>query len=69
MLAENDVRTTVLHRLVEIERHDGRLAVRIQVEGAKAVVERVVNSVVIEHGTLPVADVFDALLPRSVNLG
>ncbi len=69
MLADHDVRTTVLHRLVEIERHDGRLAVRIQVEGAKAVVERVVDTVVIEHGTLPVADVFDALLPRSVNLG
>jgi 2,4-dienoyl-CoA reductase-like NADH-dependent reductase (Old Yellow Enzyme family)/thioredoxin reductase len=69
MLADQDVRTTVLHRLVEIERRDGRLAVRIQVEGAKAVVERVVDSVVIEHGTLPVAEVFDALLSRSVNLG
>ena len=31
--------------------------------------ERVVDSVVIEHGTQPVADLFDALVPRSVNLG
>ena len=69
MLADHDVRTTVLHRLVEIERRDRRLAVRMQVEGAKSVAERVVDTVVIEHGTLPVADLFDALVPRSVNLG
>jgi 2,4-dienoyl-CoA reductase-like NADH-dependent reductase (Old Yellow Enzyme family) len=69
MLADHDVRTTVLHRLVEIKRCDRRLAVRIQVEGAKSVSERVVDTVIIEHGTVPVADVFDALAPRSVNLG
>ena len=69
MLADHDVRTTVLHRLVAIERRDRRLVVRLQVEGAKSVAERVVDSVVIEHGTQPVADLFDALVPRSVNLG
>ena len=31
--------------------------------------ERVVDTVIIEHGTLPVAEVFDALAPQSVNLG
>jgi len=45
------------------------LAVRLQVEGAKAVAERVVDTVIIEHGTRPVADLFEALAPRSVNLG
>ena len=35
MLADHDVRTTVLHRLVEIERRDRRLVVRLQVEGAQ----------------------------------
>ena len=69
MLADHDVRTTVLHRLVAIERRDRRLVVRLQVEGAESVAERVVDSVVIEHGTQPVADLFDALVPRSVNLG
>jgi NADPH-dependent 2,4-dienoyl-CoA reductase/sulfur reductase-like enzyme len=69
MLADHDVRTTVLHRLVAIERRDRRLVIRLQVEGAESVAERVVDSVVIEHGTQPVADLFDALVPRSVNLG
>jgi hypothetical protein len=69
MLADHDVRATVLHRLVEIERSDRRLVVRLQVEGAKAVAERVVDAVIIEHGTLPVGELFDALVPRSVNLG
>ena len=69
MLGDQDVRTTVLHRLVAIERRDGRLVVRLQVEGATAVVERVVDTVVIENGTRPVADLFEALGPRSVNLG
>jgi hypothetical protein len=69
MLAEQDVRTTVLHRLIEIERCDRRLVVRLQVEGAKSVAERLVDTVVIEHGTLPMTELFDALVPRSVNLG
>jgi N-methyl-L-proline demethylase len=69
MLADHDVRTTVLHRLVAIQRRDRRLVVRLQVEGAKAVAERVVDSVVIEHGTQPITDLFDALVSRSVNLG
>jgi 2,4-dienoyl-CoA reductase-like NADH-dependent reductase (Old Yellow Enzyme family)/thioredoxin reductase len=69
MLADHDVRATVLHRLVAIERRDRRLAVRLRVDGATAVAERVVDAVVIEHGTKPVADLFEALVPRSVNLG
>ena len=69
MLGDHGVRTTVLHRLVAIERRDGRLVARLQVEGATAVAERVVDTVVIEHGTRPVADLFDALVPQSVNLG
>lgn len=69
MLAEHDVRATVLHRLVAVERRDGRLVVRLRVDGATVVAERVVDTVVVEHGTAPVADLFEALLPRSVNLG
>ena len=69
MLADNDVRTTLLHRLVEIEKQDRRLVVRLQVEGAKTVAERTVDTVVIEHGTVPDPELFDALTARSVNLG
>jgi N-methyl-L-proline demethylase len=68
-LADHDVRMTVLHRLVAIERRDHRLAVRLQVEGAGVGAERVVDTVVIEHGTSPDTELFDALVPRSVNLG
>jgi hypothetical protein len=69
MLADNDVRTTLLHRLVEIEKQDRRLVVRLQVEGAKTVAERTVDTIVIEHGTVPDPELFDALTARSVNLG
>ncbi len=69
MLADNDVLTTVLHRLVGIERRGSRLAVRLQVEGAKTVTERLVDTVVIEHGTVPDPELFEALVGRSVNLG
>jgi len=43
--------------------------VRLQVEGAKTVAERTVDTVVIEHGTVPDPELFDALTARSVNLG
>jgi hypothetical protein len=69
MLADNDVRITVLHRLIGIERRGSRLAVRLQVEGAKMVTERLVETVVIEHGTVPDPELFAALVDRSVNLG
>jgi N-methyl-L-proline demethylase len=69
MLADNDVQTTVLHRLIGIERRGSRLAVRLQVEGAKTVTERLVDTVVIEHGTVPDPELFEALVGRSVNLG
>jgi 2,4-dienoyl-CoA reductase-like NADH-dependent reductase (Old Yellow Enzyme family) len=69
MLADHDVRVTVLHRLVGIERCAGRLAVQLQVEGAAVVSRRVVDVVVVEHGTSPVAELFHALTPLSANLG
>jgi N-methyl-L-proline demethylase len=69
MLADNDVRTTVLHRLIEIEKRGRRVVVRLQVEGATTVAERTVDTVVIEHGTVPDPELFDALTARSVNLG
>jgi len=69
MLADNDVRTTVLHRLIGIERRGSRLAVRLQIEGAKTVAERLVDNVVVEHGTVPDPELFEALVTRSVNLG
>lgn len=69
LFADHEVTTGVLHRLVSIEKYEGRLLARLQVEGAKAATERVVDAVVVEHGTTPNNDLYDALLPGSVNLG
>ncbi|TWS17939.1 N-methylproline demethylase [Tsukamurella asaccharolytica] len=69
LMADHGVPTGVLHRLQSIERHDGRLRARLQVEGATAVTERIVDAVVIERGTAPDPELYDVLLPGSVNLG
>lgn len=69
LFADHDVATGVLHRLVSIEKHEGKLLARLQVEGAKAATERIVDTVVVEHGTTPDNELYDTLLPGSVNLG
>lgn len=69
MLADNAVPTTLLHRLVGIEERAGRLVALLRVDGAQAPVERIVDAVVIEHGTIPDPSLFDELAPSSVNLG
>jgi N-methyl-L-proline demethylase len=69
MLADNDVRVTLLHQLIGIEKRDGRLAVTLQVEGAHTTSTRMVDTVVIEHGTKPDTDLYDSLAPQSINRG
>ena len=68
-MAEHDVRTTVLQRLVGIERRDGRLIARLKTDGSIAVREKVCDAVVIEHGTQPDPELYEALRPQSTNLG
>lgn len=69
MLADHDVRVTLLHQLIGIAKHDGRLAVTLQVEDAHTTSTRMVDTVVIEHGTTPDTDLYDALKPQSINHG
>jgi len=69
MLADNDVRITPAYRLVSIERYEGRLKAKFAVDGSGKVFERIVDSVVVEHGTLPVGDVFAGLEGQSINRG
>ena len=69
MLADNDVRVTLLHQLIGIEKRDGRLAVTLRVEGAHATSTRMVDTVVIEHGTKPDTDLYESLVPQSINRG
>ena len=69
MMADHDVQSTVLQRVVGIERRNGRLVVGLKTEDSKHVRERVVDSVVIEHGTEPDPELYVALAPSSANLG
>jgi 2,4-dienoyl-CoA reductase-like NADH-dependent reductase (Old Yellow Enzyme family) len=67
--ATHDVRVTLCHRLVGVERRDGRLVARLYNEYAGTVRERVVDHVVVEHGTLPQDELYFSLVPGSSNLG
>src|SRR5262245_7890753 len=69
MLGDNDVRVTLLHQLKGIEKRDGRLAVTLQIEDAHTTTIRTADTVVIEHGTKPDTDLYDALAPQSINQG
>ncbi|GAA2617570.1 FAD-dependent oxidoreductase [Streptomyces axinellae] len=68
--AEHSVHTTLAHRLCSVRRAaDGRLTATLRSEYAATERERAVDHVVVEHGTLPCADLYWELLPGSSNLG
>lgn len=69
MMSENAVTLTPTYRLERIERVDGRLAADFRVDCARTSIRRIVDAVVIEHGTLPVTDVYDDLVTGSINRG
>jgi 2,4-dienoyl-CoA reductase-like NADH-dependent reductase (Old Yellow Enzyme family) len=69
-LADHDVRVTLATRLVGVTRADGgRLRAHLASDYTERRWERVVDRVVVEHGTLPVDDLYLDLVPGSVNLG
>ncbi|MDQ0376265.1 NADH:flavin oxidoreductase [Amycolatopsis thermophila] len=66
------VRVTLLHRLTRVERDGSRLRAVFTSDLADTGAEtltRVVDHVVVEHGTLPNADLYHDLVPHSTNLG
>ncbi|MFF5991183.1 NADH:flavin oxidoreductase [Prauserella flavalba] len=71
-LTRGGVRVTLLHRLLAVERDGGRLRASftsdLEESGAE-VLTRVADHVVVEHGTLPNAELYHELVPQSVNLG
>ncbi len=69
MLADNEVSITPIHRLLGIEKVDGRLKATFMVDGAHRTIEMVADTIVIEHGTVPVTDVYAELVDGSVNGG
>jgi 2,4-dienoyl-CoA reductase-like NADH-dependent reductase (Old Yellow Enzyme family) len=69
VFAEHDVRVTLNERLTGVRRKDGRLEVDLYNEYAHATRQRMVDHVVVEHGTLPSDELYFGLVPGSTNLG
>jgi len=70
VFAEADTRTTLLHELRSVEsRPDGKLRALLYSEHADREVERIVDHVVVEQGTMPNDELYFGLLPGSTNLG
>lgn len=67
--ARGGVSVTLAHRLTRVERDGARLRAVLFSEYAELETVRVVDQVVVEHGTLPNADLYHQLQPRSVNGG
>lgn len=69
-LAYADTRTTLLHTLEAVEKHpDGGLRATLYSEHADQRLERVVDQVVVEAGTVPNDDLYHELVAQSVNGG
>jgi N-methyl-L-proline demethylase len=67
--AVKDVAVTLAHRLTGVRRQDGRLVVTLSSEYAERTAERIVDHVVVEHGTRPNDDLYFDLVAGSSNLG
>ena len=66
---EQGVTMTPNHRLTSVARQGNRLVARLYNEYSKATVQRVVDQVVVEHGTLPVDELYFELTTHSTNGG
>jgi N-methyl-L-proline demethylase len=65
----HDVRVTINTRLKAVRRQGNELVAVLGSDYGDVRHERRVDQVVVEHGTLPVADLYEELKERSVNLG
>ncbi len=66
---DHNVTLTLNYRLTAVRRQDDKLVATLYNEYNKSTVERVVDQVVVEHGTLPVDELYFELKPGSSNLG
>jgi len=63
------IRTTLNTRLCAVNRDADRLSAAIKNDYGGAVETRIIDTVVVEHGVLPMEDLYFALKPDSVNHG
>jgi 2,4-dienoyl-CoA reductase-like NADH-dependent reductase (Old Yellow Enzyme family)/thioredoxin reductase len=66
---EHGVRITINTRLIAVQREGNRLVAVLGSDYGERTQERLVDQVVVEHGTLPLDDLYFALKPGSSNLG
>ncbi len=66
---EHGVRITINTRLIEVRREGNRLAAILGSDYSEQTERRLVDQVVVEHGTLPLDDLYFALKERSSNRG
>ncbi len=64
-----DVRFTLCRRVLHAERDNGKIRLRLGSDYGDFPAERLVDQLVVEHGTLPLDEVYFALKPLSSNLG
>ncbi|HEX5325458.1 MAG TPA: NADH:flavin oxidoreductase [Acetobacteraceae bacterium] len=69
IFSRHDVRITINTRLVAARRSGNALVATLGSDYGDERTEREVDQIVVEHGTLPVTDLYDELKPLSVNRG
>ena len=57
------------HRLIRIEKDGNRLTATLTNEATGQIIERTVDQVVVEHGTIPADDLYHSLREHSGNNG
>jgi hypothetical protein len=67
--AEHGVQVTLALRLRGVHRRDGRLVAHLVSDYAGVEVQRTVDTVVVEQGTIPNDELYFELVPGSANLG
>jgi len=68
-LQRPNVTFTVTYRLESVERRGDRLVAKIGSDYGGVDQERIVDQVVVNHGTIPLDDIYFSLKPHSTNLG
>ncbi|HXW27109.1 MAG TPA: NADH:flavin oxidoreductase [Xanthobacteraceae bacterium] len=69
VFAERGVRITINSRVIGVRRDRNRLVATIGSDYSDRRSERQIDQVIVEHGTLPLADLYAELKPLSVNRG
>jgi len=69
VFADHNVRITINSRVRSIKRKGNRLSAKIGSDYSKKTRDRTVDQVIVEHGTLPLEDLYFELKPVSKNLG